>query len=223
MATATYFHSESFEFLRQLKRNNRREWFTGNKSRYEEFLAQPALAFIRDFSPHIEKISPHFVADPRPARGSLFRIYRDTRFSANKDPYKTHVGIHFSHAAGKDPHAPVFYLHLEPENCFVAGGIWQPDNRALTMPRTTIAKCPERWAAVRRRLTIEGESLSRLPRGFDSADRFVEDLKRKDFVSTEALTATQICGDKFMREFVTSCKRLTPLVEFTCFALKLKF
>ncbi|HVO62876.1 MAG TPA: TIGR02453 family protein [Terriglobales bacterium] len=95
MAAATYFHSESFEFLRQLKRNNRREWFTRNKSRYEEFQVQPALAFIRDFSPHLDKISPHFVADARPARGSLFRIYRDTRFSTNKEPYKTHVGIPF--------------------------------------------------------------------------------------------------------------------------------
>jgi len=104
----------------------------------------------------------------------------------------------FSHAAGEDALAPVFYLPLEPENCLVARGIWHPDNRGLTMLRTTTAKCPERWAAVRRRLTIEGESLSRLSRGFDAADRFVEDLKRKDFVSTEALPATQICGDKFM-------------------------
>ena len=70
--------------------------------------------FIGDFAPHLYDISSFFVADARPSRGSLFRIYRDTRFSADKRPFKTHVGIHFSHSSGKDAHAPVFYLQLEP-------------------------------------------------------------------------------------------------------------
>jgi uncharacterized protein (TIGR02453 family) len=78
----------------------------------------------------LRKLNPHFVADPRPTRGSLYRIYRDTRFSPDKRPFKTHVGIHFSHASGKDAHAPVFYLHLEPDNCFAAAGVWHPDGSA---------------------------------------------------------------------------------------------
>jgi uncharacterized protein (TIGR02453 family) len=223
LASTSYFHPDAFAFLRQLKRNNKREWFAGNKSRYEEFLVEPALAFIRDFAPHLETISPRFVADARPSRGSLFRIYRDTRFSADKKPFKTHVGIRFSHESGKDVHAPVFYLHLEPESCFVAAGIWHPDNRALTMIRTAIVREPGKWAAVRKNLTIEGDSLSRPPKGFDGNHKFIDDLKMKDFVSSVALTESQLCSDKLMREFVSTCKKMAPLVEFTCSALRLEF
>ncbi|HEY4960224.1 MAG TPA: TIGR02453 family protein, partial [Terriglobales bacterium] len=112
------------EFLRQLKRHNNRTWFAKNKARYHELVVEPALLFINSFAPHLHKLSPFFLADARPTRGSLFRIYRDIRFSADKRPFKTHVGIHFHHASGKDAHAPVFYLHFKPENCFVAAGIW---------------------------------------------------------------------------------------------------
>ena len=107
MPDTPFFCPELFDFLRQLKRHNNRDWFAKNKQRYEEAVRDPALMFISSFGPHLRKLSPHFVADPRPTRGSLFRIYRDTRFSADKHPYKTHVGIHFSHASGKDAHAPV--------------------------------------------------------------------------------------------------------------------
>ena len=118
MADTAFFSPDVFVFLRQLKRNNDREWFAKNKARYQSSIVEPALSFIGGFAPQLEKISPFFVADARPTRGSLFRIYRDTRFSPDKRPFKTHVGIHFSHASGKDAHAPVFYLHLEPDNCF---------------------------------------------------------------------------------------------------------
>lgn len=108
------FQPELFDFLRQLKRHNNREWFVKNKARYQSFAVEPATEFINGFAPHLEALSPHFVADARATRGSLFRIYRDTRFAADKTPHKTHIGIHFSHEVGKDAHAPLFYLHLEP-------------------------------------------------------------------------------------------------------------
>ena len=117
MPEAGFFRPEMFDFLRQLKRHNDREWFARNKQRYVEAVQDPALAFIAAFAPYLHGLSPHFVADPRPSRGSLFRIYRDTRFSSDKRPFKTHVGIRFSHESGKDAHAPVFYLHLEPGRC----------------------------------------------------------------------------------------------------------
>jgi uncharacterized protein (TIGR02453 family) len=164
MADTAFFSPDVFVFLRQLKRNNDREWFAKNKARYESSIVEPALSFIGSFAPQLEKISPFFVADARPTRGSLFRIYRDTRFSPDKRPFKTHVGIHFSHASGKDAHAPVFYLHLEPDNCFTAAGIWHPDNRVLTGVRTAIAREAEQWAKVRKKLTLEGDRLSRQPR-----------------------------------------------------------
>jgi uncharacterized protein (TIGR02453 family) len=182
----------------------------------------PALQFISSFGPHLHRLCPHFVADPRPTRGSLFRIYRDTRFSPDKRPFKMHVGIHFSHASGKDAHVPVFYLRLEPGNCFAAAGMWHPDSIALTKIRTAIVAKPVQWAKVRRKLEIEGASLVRPPRGFDPNHRFIEDLKRKDFVASVGLTEAQVCGPKFLQDFVAACKAMLPLVEFTTWALGLE-
>jgi len=223
MPDAAFFSPELFVFLRQLKRHNNREWFEKNKTRYQQLAVEPAMRFISEFAPHLEKLSVHFVADPRPTRGSLFRIYRDTRFAADKRPYKTHIGIHFSHGSGKDAHAPLFYLHLEPEQCFAASGVWHPDNAALTRIRSAIAAQPQQWAEVRRRLELEGESLTRPPRGFDPSHPFIEDIKRKDFVASAGLTEQQVCGSKLMQEFTASCRTMLPLVKFTTRALGLKF
>ncbi|MBZ5563702.1 MAG: DUF2461 domain-containing protein [Acidobacteriia bacterium] len=222
MSDAAFFTPELFDFLRQLKRHNNREWFARNKARYEKDVRDPALVFISSFAPHLHKLSPHFVADPRPTRGSLFRIYRDTRFSPDKHPFKTHIGIHFSHASGKDAHAPVFYLHLEPDNCFAAAGVWHPDNSALTKIRMAIVAKPEEWAKATRRLELEGDSLMRPPRGFDANHRFIEDLKRKDFVASVGLTEAQVCEPELMRDFVIACRTMVPLVEFTTSALGLE-
>jgi uncharacterized protein (TIGR02453 family) len=219
MPDTPFFSPELFDFLRQLKRHNNRDWFAKNKARYEEVVRDPALLFISSFGPHLHKLSTHFVADPRPTRGSLFRIYRDTRFSHDKKPFKTHVGIHFSHASGKDAHAPVFYLHLEPDNPFAAAGVWHPDNSALTKIRTAIIAEPERWAKVRRKLELEGNTPKRPPRGFDPSHRFIEDIKRKDFVASVGFTEAQVCGPKFMRDFAAACRTMLPLVEFTTRAL----
>ncbi len=223
MPDSTFFRPELFEFLRQLRRHNNREWFAKNKARYHEAVLEPALLFIGRFAPHLAKLSPLFVADPRPTRGSLFRIYRDTRFSPDKRPFKTHVGMHFSHTSGKDAHAPVFYLHLEPENCFAAAGVWHPDNRALTRIRTAIVDHPEQWAKVRRKVELEGDNLTRPPRGYDPDHPFIEDIKRKDFVASIAFSDKQVCGPAFMGDFAAACRAMVPLVEFTARALGLKF
>jgi uncharacterized protein (TIGR02453 family) len=223
MPYTAFFCPELFRFLRQLKRHNNRDWFAKNKHRYEEVVRDPALLFISSFEPDLHELSPHFVADPRPARGSLFRIYRDTRFSADKRPFKTHVGIHFSHASGKDAHAPVFYLHLEPDNCFAAAGVWHPDSSALTRIRMAIVAQPVQWAKVKRKLELEGDSLVRPPRGFDPNHPFIEDIKLRDFVASVELTEAQVCGPKFTQDFAAACRTMLPLVEFTTRALGLQF
>src|ERR687888_2095108 len=115
MVSERAFTPALFSFLRDLRENNDREWFNANKQRYEDDVKEPALEFVSDFPPLLEEISPHLVADPRPVGGSLFRIYRDTRFSKDKTPYKTHTGISFRHEVAKDVHAPVYYLHLDPD------------------------------------------------------------------------------------------------------------
>jgi uncharacterized protein (TIGR02453 family) len=223
MPDSAFFQPELFEFLRQLKRHNDREWFAKNKARYEQVVRDPALRFIAEFQSPLSRISLHFVADPRPTRGSLFRIYRDTRFAADKRPFKTHVGMHFAHASGKDVHAPLFYLHLEPKACFAAAGVWHPDNRTLTRIRTAIVRQPEQWAKATRKLELEGDSLTRPPRGYDPEHPFIEDLKRKDFVASVALGDEQVCSRRFMRDFAAACRTMTPLVEFTTKALGLKY
>ena len=186
-------------------------------------IVEPALSFIGDFAPQLEKISPFFLADARPTRGSLFRIYRDTRFSSDKRPFKTHIGIHFSHSSGKDAHAPAFYLQLEPDNCFAAAGIWHADNHALTKVRMAIGRDAEQWATVRKKLTPEGDRPSRSPRGFDPNHTFIDDFRMKDCVASLALTGEEVCGGKLMRDFASACKKMSPLVEFTTKALELEF
>lgn len=223
MPDRAIFQPELFEFLRQLKRHNNREWFAENKARYQQLLVEPALLFIGSFAPDLAELSPYFVADARPTRGSLFRIYRDTRFAADKSPYKTHVGIHFSHASGKDAHAPLFYFHIEPGQCFAAAGVWHPDNAALTKIRSAIVRNPQSWAKASRKLELEGEMLSRPPKGFDPQHPYIEDLKRKDFVTSISLSDDQICSPKLMRDFRAACRKMVPLVEFTTQALGFKF
>ena len=142
------FSPELFAFLRELAGNNDREWFTANKDRYVAEVQEPALAFIEDVGMRLPEVSRHFVADARTTGGSLFRIYRDIRFSKDKTPYKTHAGIQFRHERARDVHAPGFYLHLEPGSVFMACGTWHPDRDTLHAIRTAIAARPARWQAI---------------------------------------------------------------------------
>jgi uncharacterized protein (TIGR02453 family) len=217
-----YFSSESFAFLRELSDNNNREWFAANKGRYESELRSPALRFINDFGPRLSRIAPRLVADPRPVGGSMFRIYRDTRFSRDKSPYKTHLGIHFFHESAKAAASvPGFYLHLSPEQCFAAAGIWHPDPASLAKVRQSIASGSPDWKAIKRKLKIEGNSLKRPPRGYAADHPQVEDLKRTDFVTSIPLTESEICRKSFISDFAASCRKMTPLVKFVSRSLKL--
>ena len=116
----------------------------------------------------------------------------------------------------------MFYLHLEPDNPFAAAGVWHPDNSALTKIRQAIVAAPEQWSKVARKLELDGESLKRPPRGFDPDHRFIEDLKRKDFVASVGFTEAQVCGPGFVRDFAAACRTMLPLVEFTTMALGLE-
>ncbi|MDH5761095.1 MAG: TIGR02453 family protein, partial [Gemmatimonadota bacterium] len=131
-----YFGKATFDFLADLAAHNDRDWFAAHKADYESAVKEPALRFIQDFTPHLEALSPHFHAGPR----SLFRIHRDTRFSNDKRPYKTHTGIHFRHDTDRDVHKPGFYLHIEPEGCFAGLGIWRPDAPTLRAVREHMAE-----------------------------------------------------------------------------------
>src|SRR5688572_14502440 len=167
------FPKDVFAFLAELAVNNEREWFNEHKDRYEGSVRGPALEFIRAIAPKLGKFSSHFVASDAKVGGSLMRIHRDTRFSKEKTPYKTNVGIQFRHEAGKDVHAPGVYVHLDPDQCFLGVGLWQPEPDALTGIRAAIAGDPAAWKRAsagpkfRTSFELRGEMLKRPPRGFD--------------------------------------------------------
>lgn len=220
MARERYFSPELLAFLRQLKRNNKREWFTANKERFEQFAREPLLRFIADFAPRLKKISPHFVADARPTGGSLFRIYRDTRFSRDKSPYKTWVAMRFGHEKAKDVHAPGFYLHIAPDSVFVGVGIWHPDSAGLARIRDAIVASPPAWKraisdkAFRSRFELAGDSLKRPPKGYDPDHPLIEDLKRKDFIASSEFEPKAIARANFMDRFETTARAARSFMRF---------
>lgn len=224
-----HFTPGTFQFIRDLRANNDREWFKANKARYEAEVKAPALRFVVDFGARLHQISPHFLSDPRPSGGSLFRIYRDIRFSKNKDPYKDHVGLYFRHEAGNDAHTPGFYLHLEPQKSFVGLGLWRPDNPTLKMIRDALVADPSLWdkAVGQKRFQehfqVTGASLKRPPKGFDPQHPLIDVLKMKDFTAMASLTQKQITIPGFVDEFADYCQRGSSLVAFVCQAIGQKF
>ena len=221
-SSRSYFSPEFFKFLRGLARNNNREWFQKNKPQYERFVLAPSLLFIKDAGKELRAVSPYLVADPRPFGGSLFRIYRDIRFSKDKSPYKTNVAMEFWHRPGGKKSYTGLYLHLAPGQNFVGAGIWHPDPPALNRVRRAIVSRPEDWRRVKESgLKMEGESLKRPPAGFDPNQLFVEDLKLKDITAGVQFSNAQVTGPRFMEEFVQAAKKLDPLNRFLARALSL--
>jgi uncharacterized protein (TIGR02453 family) len=211
--------------MRDLEQNNDRDWFAANKERYLRDLRDPALEFVVDFGSRLAKISPHFLADPRPSGGALFRIHRDIRFSHDKRPYKNHTGLHFRHEAGKSAHTPGFYLHLQPGNCFVGVGLWRPDNPTLKLIRDTLVADPGSWRKAvgtkmfKEQFQVSGESLKRPPKGYDPDHPLIDILKMKDFTAYAPLTRKQVTAPGFVDEFADLCGTGGSLVKFLCGAL----
>ncbi len=212
-----------FDFLRELRDNNNRDWFNANKQRYQDTVRDPMLQLISDFQPRLREISRHFNADPRPVGGSMFRIYRDVRFSKDKSPYKTHAAAQFRHKRGKDVHAPGFYLGLAPDQIHAGAGIWHPDSKTLRIIRESLAARPRAWKNATSGLELGGESLKRGPKGFDPEHPLIEDLKRKDFVVMTDLEESDALAEDFLDRYVECCKTAVPLVRFLTKALDLEF
>lgn len=224
-----YFTPKTFAFLRDLEANNNRPWFKERKDVYDSVIKEPALDFIEDFGPYLAKISKHFLADPSPVGGSLFRIQRDTRFGKDKTPYKTNTGMHFRHFLAKDAHAPGFYLHIEPGGCFAGIGLWRPEPVVANQIRQVIADNPGRWKRVAHGKPTstywgqDGEKLKRPPKGFDPGHPLIEDLKRKDFLATARLTQRQVTGSGFLEDWAAMCKAGSGYVKFLCEAVGVPF
>ena len=238
---ASYFTNSMFTFLTDLKANNNREWFQENKHRYEEHLKDPSVRFISDFGAHLKKISEHFRSDPRTVGGSMFRIYRDTRFSKDKSPYKTFVGIQFRHELGKDAHAPGFYLHIDvgdcfagdlhidAGDCFAGAGMWHPDSPSLKQIREAIVEDSAAWKRAvggkrfKDTYRLEGDRLKRPPKGFDPEHALVEDLKRKDFIGVAKIPMKMITSPDLPKELGKVFVAAKPLMGFLCEAVSVPF
>ncbi|NIV17247.1 MAG: TIGR02453 family protein, partial [Woeseiaceae bacterium] len=200
------FKPETINFLRELRKNNNRDWFNENKSRYETDVLDVALNFIQSMHDPLQKIAPHFTAVPKRMGGSLMRVYRDTRFSKNKTPYKTNVGIQFRHEQAKDVHAPGFYVHIDPDQVFLGVGLWRPESAVLAAIRERVSVNQAEWLrarddkAFKRHFSLGGQSLSRPPRGYDKEHPLIEDIKRKDFLAVKNMHLEEATEPRFQQK-----------------------
>ncbi len=223
------FEPTIFQFLEELADNNNRPWFQENKRRYETEVREPCLAFIRAFRPRLKRISKYFVAGDRRVGGSLMRIYKDLRFSKDKTPYKTNVGIQFRHEFGRDIHAPGFYVHIEPDRCFLAVGLWRPDRASLGRIRQAIVDQPDRWRRASRGKKYRdyfepaGASLKRAPRDFPADHPLIEDLKRTDFLGLRELDEKDVLGEELPDDAAAAFAAGRALMRFLCNALSVPF
>lgn len=223
------FTSETFKFLTQLKKNNNRDWFNKNKDRYEALVREPSLEFIESAAAPLKKISEHFVAIPKKMGGSLMRVYRDTRFSKDKTPYKTNIGIHFRHEFGKNVHAPGYYLHIAPGETFLGLGIWHPDSDALKKIRSYMQEEPTRWKRAINANTFKdtfelaGASLKKAPLGIEKDHPMIDDLKRKDFIGVTTLGEDTILSNDLLKTVSEHFKKGNNLMRFLCDALRVPF
>lgn len=231
MAKQTFqgFPEGLVSFLSDLARHNNRSWFETNRDRYEHDVREPALAFITAMAGPLKKISPHFTAIPKKVGGSLMRIHRDVRFSKDKKPYKTNLGIHFRHAAGKDVHAPGFYFHVDPHDVFIGAGIWHPESEALARIREAIDDDPSAWKRVKghkpfaTKFELTGDTLRRPPLRFSPDHPLIEDLKRKDFIAISRLSHDELWEPTILDETVAALTITKPFMKFLCKAVGVTF
>ena len=229
MSSFEGFPKTCLPFLKKLARNNNREWFNEHKQKYEASVREPALSFIEAMQPELEKISPHFRAIPKKVGGSLMRVYRDTRFSKDKTPYKTNIGIQFRHALGKDVHAPGYYVHVAADGCFMGVGLWRPESKVLNQIREFIADNPNAWKqATQNRVfkgayELRGESLIRPPRGYQADHPLIEDLKRKDFIAFAEFDVADLGSKTFTKQAAKTFAKATPFMSYLCMAVDANF
>ena len=229
MADKAIFTTDCLRFLKELRLNNDRDWFAENKQRYEESIREPSLRLIEQVGPKLEKISPFFPAVAKKVGGSLIRIHRDTRFSKDKSPYKTNVGIHFRHELGCNVHAPGFYLHLEPGDCFVGVGTWHPDSQSLLAIRRKIDDEPTVWKkardakAFRETYVLSGDSLKTAPRDFSKDHPLIEDLRRKDFIGLCRLDDNVVSSPELLSVVIDRFRAGKSLMRFLCEAVSAPF
>lgn len=219
------FPRKGITFLRQLKKNNRREWFEKHKPEFETFVKLPMQSFIVALQPHFRSFAPEYEVNPK---RSLFRIYRDVRFSKDKRPYKTHVAAHFVlRGKPKGTEGSGYYVHIEPGEVFVGTGIYMPDSDQLKKIRKAMATYPGEFLSIvhnpgmkRMMGGIEGEKLQRVPKGYEPDHPMAEWLKLKQFFVGRSLPAKACHSKTFVSQVARSFEAASPLVNFLNNALR---
>lgn len=211
------FPEQGFRFLRQLKLNNDREWFREHKADYDQFVQQPMEALVVSVSREcVRRGLPLHAKEKNP----VMRVYRDIRFSKNKQPFKTHVSAELRRSfAGSNC---LLYIHLSPEESFIAAGVWQPERPLLHAWRQAMVKHPERFekmlfALAKKRLELGKEgTLSTMPRGFQTyAQEPVGPwLKLTSFVVSRRLERSQATNPDLLKTVVEFALSAKPLFEF---------
>ncbi|HSA55207.1 MAG TPA: DUF2461 domain-containing protein [Gemmatimonadaceae bacterium] len=231
MSEFTGFTPRALTFLRQLQRNNQREWFQAHRDAYDHEILAPMRHFVEEMDVRFARFAPEFVGDPR---RSIFRIHRDIRFSRDKSPYKTHAACWFSHrnashGVGSETHGggAGFYFHLEPRASITAGGIWMPPRPSLNRIREMLAERPEsfertlRGIPFRRRFDglSEEAMLTRLPRGYAPGHRAEPWLRHCSFTVSAPLTDAQVTNAKLCDVVARDFALMLPLVRWLNSAL----
>lgn len=220
---STPFSKKSVAFLRAIKRNNDREWFRARKDQYHQHVHQPMVAVVEQLAQDFRTFAPELIAAPKQ---SLFRIYRDTRFSNNKKPLKTHAGAVFRTRELPRPQGAGLYFEIAGGWVWIGGGMWRPEPFELTRLRQHIADTwPEMQRITRARSfrgrfdELSGDTMTRVPRGYASDHPAAAYLKYRQFYGGAEFPASLAYSREFYPTLVTTFKALMPLVRFLNAAL----
>ncbi|MDR2472179.1 MAG: DUF2461 domain-containing protein [Tannerella sp.] len=209
---------ELFKFLKELRDNNDREWFQANKERYD-VLHKEHIVMVQELIGRIGAFDSEIAG--LEAKNCIYRIYRDIRFSNDKTPYKTHFGAYMTGFGGRTSPYAGYYLHLEPGNSLVSGGVWCPDPKMLKQLRQDIYNSMDEFIAILdnkdfKRLYggLEGEMLKRMPEGFAKDCPHEEVLRHKYYVVSSMKSDSFFDKDGWMDEVVNNFKVLQPFNTF---------
>lgn len=212
------FSPEGLRFLRELKKNNNRDWFHPRKEIFERTLRLPMLELVGQIHRKMTAFAPHYVGEPSKC---LYRIYRDTRFANDKTPYKDHIGALLWRNGLQKSSGAAFYFGISGACVEIAGGLYSPEPDTLLAVRQRIATAPAEFRAtydkpkVRRLLgELKGETLTRVPRGFDAEGEAADLVKHKRFVLYTELDVSLATTPKLLPEIVTRFEAMTPFVEY---------
>ena len=212
------FTSKTLAFLRALKRNNDREWFRARKADYEQHVRGPMVEVINHLATDFRRFAPEMMADPKV---SLFRIYRDTRFSEDKTPLKTNVAAHFPMRGLPKGSGAGLYFEVAPGWVWIGGGLYRPSSPDLTALREHIAATHPRLQRIvtARPFTVvlgklEGDRLTRVPRGYSAEHPAADYLRYKQFLGFKEYDAAFATSARFYPDLLSAFRALVPLVRF---------